>query len=301
MITPRPLKENDKVILLSTARKIDVSELREGIEMLESWGLRVEIGKTIGRESNQFAGDDELRAKDLQEALDNPEIRAVFVARGGYGTVRVLDRLDFTSFTKNPKWIIGYSDITALLSHIYYNYSVESIHGIMPFNIDKDSHSSPATNSLRNLLFQNSNTMAFKGDKMNIEGKVSGELVGGNLSVLYSLLASNSFGSTDNKILLLEDLDEYLYHIDRMMYALLRAGKLSNLKAILIGGFTDMHDNAIGFGRTSEEIIFDIISRFGYPAGFSLGFGHIGKDNNALIIGRKTDIVISKEEVIIKQ
>lgn len=302
-MTKRPelLTKGDKIGIVATARKISIGELSATIKLFLSWGLVPVIGKSIGEEENQFAGSDMERAKDLQSFLDNKEIKAVFCARGGYGTVRIIDMLDFSLFIQNPKWIIGYSDPTVLLSHIYFNYNIETIHGIMPLNINKDNFFSNAVISLKKILFEGENKNVYKKYIMNRKGEAEGDLIGGNLSVLYSLLGSNSFGETKGKILFIEDLDEYIYHIDRMMQALRRAGKLKGLKGLIVGAMTDMHDNLIPFGKTAEEIIMDNIKDYDFPVAFNIPIGHIKEENQAYVIGRKTTLVVEKDKVIIEQ
>ncbi len=300
-ISPQPLTKKDKVAIVATARKISLEEIKDTLELLESWDLEIVIGKTIGLDNDQFAGNDNQRAEDLQSFLDNKEIKAIFLARGGYGSVRIVEKLDFSTFAKHPKWIIGYSDPTVLLSHIYFKYNIESIHAIMPFNISKNNFQSSAITSLKETLFQKQTLREFPSNKQNREGEVKGDLIGGNLSVLYSLLGSSSFGNTKEKILFIEDLDEYLYHIDRMMQALKRAGKLKDLKGLIVGAFSDMHDNTIPFGKTANEIIFEAVKEYDYPIAFNIPIGHIEEKNIAFVVGRKTSLIIDKENVIIKQ
>lgn len=299
-ITPRYLQANDKVAIVSTARKITMEEIIPAINLFKSWNLDVVVGDTIGFEDNQEAGTDKQRAQDLQKFLDDDTIKAIFCARGGYGTVRILDLINFNDFIYCPKWIVGYSDVTALLSHIYFNYNIESIHGIMPINIT-DNKDNVAVNSLKDILFNNKNEIIFNAHSLNRKGRSSGEIIGGNLSVLYSLMGSNSFVDTDGKILFIEDLDEYLYHIDRMMMALKRAGKLSNLKGLIVGQMSDMHDNTISFGKTAEEIVFDAVKYYDYPVCFNAPIGHIGENNHAIVYGRETIIDVSCEKVIVSQ
>lgn len=300
-IKPDLLQKGDKIAIIATARKICLEELDASIKLFSSWGLDIIIGNSIGLEENQFAGNDKQRAEDFQRFLDDKDIKAIFCARGGYGTVRIIDKLDFSLFVKSPKWIIGYSDPTVLLSHIYFNYNIETIHGIMPLNIKPDSLNSVAVESLKECLFEGKSINTYSSNQMNILGKAEGDLIGGNLSVLYSLLGSNSFGDTDGKILFIEDLDEYIYHIDRMMQALKRAGKLNKLKGLIVGAFSDMHDNTIAFGKSSEEIILDTVKEYNYPIAFNIPIGHIEQENVACIIGRNTNLIVDKDKVIIQQ
>lgn len=300
-IKPKLLSKNDKVAIVSTARKISLSEIEDAIKLFTNWGLEVVVGNTIDLESDQFAGNDTQRAEDIQRFLDDRDIKAIFCARGGYGSVRIIDKLDFSSFSVNPKWIIGYSDPTVLLMHIYYNYNIQTIHGIMPLNIREDNFNSPAIMSLKEVLFKKTSHREFSTNNLNKEGKAKGDLIGGNLSILYSLLGSSSFGETAGKILFIEDLDEYLYHIDRIMQALKRAGKLERLAGLIVGDFSSMHDNTIPFGKTANEIIFEAVKDYKYPKAFNIPIGHIEENNVAFVVGRETSLIVEKDKVIIEQ
>jgi len=293
MISPNYLQKNNTVAIVSTARKITLKEIKPAIKLLESWGLNVVIGKTIGLEESQFAGNDKERTDDFQKMLDNSKINAIWCARGGYGTVRIIDYLDFTKFKKNPKWIIGYSDVTVLHNHIH-TFGVETLHATMPINILKNSKEALIT--LKNSLFGKAISYEINAAKENKLGTVSGVLIGGNLSILYSLLGSKSCLDTANKILIIEDLDEYLYHIDRMLMNLKRNGYFENLNGLIIGGITDMRDNEIPFGKTVKEIILDIVSEYNFPVVFDFPAGHID-DNRALILGRKVKLEVDEKEV----
>lgn len=302
MITPNTLQKGDTIAIVSTARKLKKEELQPALKILESWGLKAVLGKTIGAEENQFAGNEELRAEDFQQMLDNPNIKAIWCARGGYGTVRIIDKLDFSSFTKNPKWIIGYSDVTVLHSHIH-NLGVETLHAQMCLDIENKTEE--ARESIRKVLFEQEYSIAFNVNTYNKTfqqkqqlSSIQSKIVGGNLSVLYSLCGSSSAINTDGKILFIEDLDEYLYHIDRMMMNLKRNGVFKNLKALIVGGMTDMHDNRIPFGKTAEEIILDAVKDYNYPVFFNFPAGHI-KDNQALIFGREVKLISENDQVIL--
>jgi muramoyltetrapeptide carboxypeptidase len=255
------------------------------------------LGESINAEENQFAGSDELRARDLQKAIDDKEIKAVFFARGGYGSVRMIDKVDFTPLEKNPKWLIGYSDVTVILNHVYFKHSVATLHAIMPVNIKKEIYFSSAIESLLSLLFGQTFSFTSTSDFTQKDCKVKGRVIGGNLSVLYSMLGSESFGQTDDLILLIEDLDEYLYHIDRMMQALKRAGKLKNLKALIVGAMTQMHDNTIPFGKTAYEIIEEAVKEYNYPKIFGVSIGHIEEKNNAVVIGGEMVIEVKNNQI----
>ena len=290
MIQPPYLQKNDTVAIVSTARKISLQEIKLAIDLLKTWGLKVIVGKTIGLEDNQFAGNNAERAHDFQQMLDNQEVKAIWCARGGYGSVKIIDDLDFTKFKQNPKWIIGYSDITVLHSCLH-NLGYKTIHGIMPLNIEVNTKK--AIESLQKSLFGEKLFYEISSSKENKKGKATGELIGGNLSILYSLLGSKTSLNTNDKILFIEDLDEYLYHIDRMMMNLKRNGYFENLKALIIGGMTDMHDNEIPFGKTAKEIILETVSEFNFPVVFDFPAGHL-KDNRALVLGEKVTLEVGE-------
>ena len=295
MIRPNYLQKGDTVAIVSTARKVSKKELIPALAILKNWGLNVVLGNSIEAEEHQFAGNDNLRASDFQEMLDNPKIKAIWCARGGYGTIRMIDLLDFSNFKNNPKWIIGYSDVTVLHSHLH-QLGFETLHAQMPVSIE--TKTAACVQSLKNSLFGNNTTITIPSEVSNVTGNAKGVLVGGNLSMLYSLCGSSSSISTKGKILFIEDLDEYLYHIDRMLQNLKRNGMLDQLEGLIIGGMTQMHDNDIPFGQSSEEIILSICNDYNYPIVFNFPAGHI-KDNRALILGRKAELIISKTETIL--
>lgn len=293
MIQPEYLQKGDTVAIVSTARKISSDKIIPAIKLLEKWGLNVIIGNTIGLEDNQFSGNDEVRLNDFQQMLDNPKVKAIWCARGGYGTVRIVDKLDFSAFKKHPKWIIGYSDITVLHSQ-FHSFGFETLHATMPINIENNSKQALAT--LKMSLFGKNLSYEFPSSGKNKSGNASGEIVGGNLSILYSLLGSNTSIKTKGKILFIEDLDEYLYHIDRMCMNLKRNGYFTHLKGLIVGGMTDMRDNEIPFGKTAEEIISDCVSEYNFPVVFNFPAGHLD-DNHALILGRKVNLNINVGEI----
>ncbi len=292
MISPKYLQKNDTIAIVSTARKISLEEIKPAIELLESWGLNVKIGKTIGLENNQFAGTDEERIYDFQKMLDNEEVKAIWCARGGYGTVRMIDTLDFSKFKRNPKWIIGYSDVTVLHNHIN-NLGFETLHATMPINVPKNTRET--LNSLKDALFGVDLNYSIKSDKLNKPGSATGQLAGGNLSILYSLLGSETSIDTNGKILFIEDLDEYLYHVDRMMQNLKRNGYFENLKGLIVGSMTEMNDNTIPFGKTAEEIILDVCKGYNFPICFNFPAGHID-DNRTLILGRTVQLAVGSKQ-----
>ena len=297
MIIPPYLKEGDTVAIVCTARKISKKELDPAIKLLTHWGLKVKLGDTVGKEYHQFGGTDVQRAEDLQEMLDDKEVQAIWCARGGYGTVRMIDEVNFSSIETNPKWIIGYSDPTVLHCHIH-SLGVATIHGQMCLEIENKTEATRDT--LKNILFGNYDAIKFASDfKLNRTGHAKGQLIGGNLSVLSSILGSKSTIKTEGKILFLEDLDEYLYHIDRMVHNIKRNGFFKNLAGLVIGGLTDMHDNTSPFGQSAEEIIANAVKEFNFPVCFNFPAGH-SKDNRALIFGAETELIVTKDNVVLK-
>ena len=297
MIIPDNLKIGDLIGIVSTARAISLDELQPSINTLKNWGLKIRLGSNIFNSSNQFAGNDIERAFDLQEMIDDNDIKAILFARGGYGSVRIVDRINFSNLIYNPKWLIGYSDITVFHSHLN-TLGIASIHGTMPVNFKNNT--SKAILSLHKRLFFSSNKIEFNDSNIDLNFSVTGEIIGGNLSILYSLIGSSSDLNTDNKILFLEDLDEYLYHIDRMMISLKRSGKLSNLKALIIGSMTKMNDNIIPFGKTANEIILEHTNSYNYPVISNFPAGHIN-NNLSIILGKESHLKIDNNNVTLLQ
>ena len=291
MITPPHLQKGDTVAILATARKNLDDNLKPAIDLLKSWGLNVVIGSTIGLDNNQLAGTDEQRAADFQQQLNNPNIKAIWCVKGGYGSVRMIDLLDFTAFKKNPKWIVGFSDVTVLHNHLN-TLGFKSIHGIMPVTVAKATPE--AIETLRIALFGEKLKYEIDPFMMNRPGKATGELVGGNLSILYSLFGSPSAIDCTDKILFIEDLDEYLYHIDRMMINLKRNGCLESIKGIVVGSMTKMKDNDIPWGKNAIEIIEDVTKTYNIPVLYNFPAGHI-QDNRALILGDIVTINVNEK------
>jgi muramoyltetrapeptide carboxypeptidase len=282
MEKPSYLKKGDKVAIISTARKISEEEIQPAVEVLNRWGLIVVLGENIYGENNQFSGTAEERVSDLQKALDDEYIKAIFCARGGYGTVQLIDELNFTEFKKHPKWLVGYSDVTVLHNHINQNFNIQTLHATMPINFLETKKSS--LDSLKNALFGEVMCYQIETHNLNRDGVGEGVLVGGNLSIIYSLTGTNSTLNTKDKILFIEDLDEYLYHIDRMMMNLKRAGMLAPLSGLIIGGMSDMNDNTIPYGKKAIEIISEMVEEYKYPVCFGFEAGHTSS-NLALKFG----------------
>lgn len=293
LLAPPALKKGDTIAIVATAYAIDYTQIEVAVKLLENWGLVVWVGETIGERDGIFAGDDLLRTKDLQAALDDATIKAILFARGGYGTVRIIDNLDFTKFMRSPKWICGYSDITVLHTHINNTLAVQTIHSTMPVKFATTSEAS--LDSFRNALFGAPLSYEFDSHPMNQVGKITSIMHGGNLSILYSLTGTSTTFSTQNKMLFLEDVDEYLYHIDRMMMNLKRANKFKQIDAVLIGGFSDLKDNVPMYKKSVESIILEYFDQQSLPICFNVPCGHID-DNRTLIFGRKCTLEITKEK-----
>lgn len=268
--------------------------MTDAIALLQSWGLEVVLGETVDASYHQFAGDDELRAKDLQRFIDDDSIKAIIAARGGYGTIRMIDKVDFSRFAQNPKWLIGFSDITILHAHLFANYGAQTIHGQMPINIPDAS--SRSLDTLRKALFGEQLSYQLPPHASNRASEGAGILIGGNLSLLIAISGSASDMDYSGKILFIEDVGEYLYSIDRMLRCLERAGKLKNLAGLIVGGFTDIKDNDIPFGQTVPDIIMDIVQGYNYPVCFDFPAGHI-PDNCSLILGRQVALNVQDQQV----
>lgn len=296
MKTPPYLKKGDKVAIVCPAGYIKPN-ISQAYAILESWGLEVVVAPSVTAQKNQFAGDDELRAVDLQQALDDKEIKAIIAGRGGYGTVRIIDQLNFTKFKKNPKWLVGFSDITVLHSHIQRQFGIPTIHGQMAKSFLDASPESLL--SLKKALFGKKSDLKYRfSDFPNRSGEAEAILVGGNLAILHSTIGSPSDIKYDNKILFIEDVGEAHYNIDRMLWTLKRAKKLDKLKGLIVGGFTDMRDSSASFGQSIEEIILDKVQEYDFPIAFGCPVGHIA-DNRALILGQQIKLSVQKTKISI--
>lgn len=290
---PQYLKKGDKIAIVCPAKKLK-SSIEPAIAQLEQWGLEVLKGESVSTAYHQFAGEDALRAADMQTFLDDPEIKAIICGRGGYGTIRIIDMLDFTQFNQNPKWLIGFSDITILLSHLLASENTQSIHGQMPGTFEDATEESLET--LRKALFGEEHSFNVISSFPNRSGNAEGILIGGNLSLLVAIEGSSSEMDYTDKILFLEDVGEYEYAIDRMMRTLKRSGKLSKLKGLIVGAFNEIKTEDIPFGETAEEVIWEVVKEYDYPVGFNFPVGHI-EDNRALVLGKKMSLSINRQHV----
>jgi muramoyltetrapeptide carboxypeptidase len=294
MKTPLYIKPGSKIRIVSPAGKVDEKYVLPAVQWLDTQGYNVELGKHVFDRHFQFAGTDKERLEDLQTGLDDPETDAIICSRGGYGTVRIIDKLDCREFKNYPKWLVGFSDIT-ILHACMNNFGVATIHGAMPrYFFHKDGTPAENLTSLMQLLTGEKVSYSFKNGESNRSGMVTGELVGGNLSILSSLQGTKYELKTDGKILFLEDIDEFLYHTDRMMHQLKLSGKLSKLAGLVLGDFTEMKDNESPFGKSIHEIISEIVHEYDYPFCFGFPAGH-DKKNLALAFGQNWQLNVSEK------
>jgi muramoyltetrapeptide carboxypeptidase len=299
MTLPPYLQPNDSIALLCPAGYMPREKAITCIETLKSWGYRVREGETLGGPSeNYFSGTDDQRLAEFQQNLDDPEIKAILCGRGGYGLTRIIDRIDFSRFEKEPKWIIGYSDVTVLHAHIWSNYKIATLHAPMAGAFNDGEAGNPYIQSLRQAIAGQSAAYTCPGHPFNRPGTASGRLIGGNLSLLAHLTGTSSEIKTKGKILFLEDVGEYRYNIDRMLYQLKRSGKFDQLAGLIIGGFTDIKDTTRPFGASVEEIIRDVVKEYDYPVCFGFPVSH-EKENYALKIGVRHTLGVSPQRTLL--
>lgn len=298
MIIPPYLQLGDTIGIVAPARKISLEELQFSINWLKSKGFQVVFAPNLFAEEHQFAGSDEIRQQSFQAMVDNPNVKAILSARGGYGSARIIDKIDFSHFHENPKWLCGYSDFTVFHSHLASQNISASLHSTMPISMNEETIDN--CNALFDALIGKKMELSGHNHPYNQYGTSAGKIVGGNLSILYSMLGSPSDINTNGAILFLEDLDEYLYHIDRMIVALKRAGKFDHLAGLIIGGMSDMHDNTIPFGYSAEEIIMKHCQEYDFPIAFNIPVGH-GKDNKTLKLGVSSKLIVSSKGWTLKE
>ena len=292
MITPPYLQKGDTIGLVCPAGFMPLDKVQTAINTLQQWGFNVKVGKTVGGGSNNyFSATDEERLHDLQEMMDDKNIKAIMCARGGYGTGRIIDELNFKIFKENPKWIIGFSDITVLHSHLYSNYKIASLHAPMAAAFNEEGYKNEYVQSLHHALIGREASYTCETHNFNSPGIAEGRLVGGNLALLAHLVGTSSDINTKNKILFIEDIGEYVYNVDRMMYQLKRSGKLEKLAGLIVGKFSDMKDTERPFGQTAEEVIRDIVRDYDYPVCFNFPVSH-DKENYALKVGVKYTLTV---------
>lgn len=298
---PPYLKKGDTIGITCPASYLTAANADKCIETLQQWGFEVMVGKTLGSKSkNYFSASDDDRANELQAMLDDKNIKAIIFGRGGYGMGRIIDKLNFSKFKKNPKWIIGFSDITLLHCHLYGHHKISSIHGPMAIGFNKEKSNAESIDSLHKLLTGKKFNYNCKSHKNNRVGTAKGKLIGGNLALLVNAIGTASDFETKNKILFIEDVGEYLYAVDRMFYQLKRSGKLNKLEGLIIGGFTDMKDTERPFGKTLENMIKELVEEFDYPVCFHFPISH-GKENVAVKIGVEYELKITATKTTLKE
>ncbi|MCF6404042.1 LD-carboxypeptidase [Chitinophaga filiformis] len=295
MRIPPYLKKGDLIGITCSSSKMDQQAAEYAAGVISSWGYQVHLGITVGTSFHNFSAPDELRLEELQDMLDDPDIKAIIFGRGGYGLVCILDDLDFKKFRKHPKWICGYSDITVLHTHIHQQYGIPTIHSMMCSGIRPDTVENEYVDSLRLALKGTPYRYACAPHDLNRTGKASGQLIGGNLSLLANLSGTESQPDTKGKILFLEDISEYRYNIDRMMYNLKRAGWLEDLAGLVVGSFTDSKETETPFGQTEYEIIRNIVQDYDYPVCFGFPVGHTN-ENYALKIGLPHELHVTARQ-----
>ena len=293
---PPYLKKGDKIAIVCPAKKLPKS-IDSAISILENWGLEVIVGESVYASHHQFAGTDQLRTHDIQRFLDDETVKAIICGRGGYGTIRIIDELDFTKFKQNPKWFIGFSDVTILLSHIIAQTQIQCLHAQMPYTFDESTPE--ALSSLKKVIFGERQTYHYSSEFNNQPGVGKGILIGGNLTLLVMMQGSVSEMDFDDKILFLEDVGEQEYSIDRMLRMLKRAGKLKNLRGLIIGAFNEIAEEKISFGQTAEQVIWDIVKDYDYPVCFNFPTGHI-ENNLSMVLGAEVELKAEKNDVQFK-
>jgi len=299
-VIPPYLSKGDTIGIVCPGGYLPIEKAQTCIRVLTEWGFEVKAGKTLGSQLNYFSGNDEQRLEDLQEMLDDDSIKAVLCGRGGYGVGRIIDRINFKRFKKKPKWIIGYSDITVLHSHIYNRFKIASLHSPMAAAFNDDEYKNEYIQSLKAVLTSEKPKYSCEIDPRNNTGTATGTLVGGNLSILAHLTGTPSDINTKGKILFLEDVGEYIYNIDRMLYQLKRNGKFDELEGLIIGGFTETKDTVIPFGKDAYEVVYDAIKEYSYPVCFRFPVGH-ARENYVLKVGAQYKLHVGKKVVTLQE
>lgn len=296
-IRPDYLKAGDVVAIISPSFCIDEDKLAEGVIFLEKWGLRVRVGKNASNKKGPFAGTDEERLSDLQEMTNDPSVKAIICSRGGYGISKIINRVDFSALEKNPKWYVGFSDATVL--HMWLNEvcGIMSVHGDMPLNFNNHEKTKSTFISLKKALFGDLQMIEWKG-KFLRPGNASGQITGGNLSLIYSLTGTAAELNTRGKILFIEEVGESYYHIDRMMTSLRLAGKLDGLSALVVGGMNKIEEAKVPWGQSIEDTIYEIVKEYTYPVYFNFPAGHVS-DNRAFYLGRQSEIDVTGKKALL--
>lgn len=300
IIVPPPLQPGSIIGMLCPAGHMPADKAQTCIDTLQEWGFSVRVGSTLGNHFNYFSGTDEERLQDLQLMLDDEEVDAIVCARGGYGISRILDKLDFTAFCRQPKWIVGFSDVTALHAHIFTQFNIATLHAPMAAAFNDGEYKNVYVQSLKLALYGAPYTYACNAYRFNICGMATGQLVGGNLALLAHLVGSRSSLDTSGKILFIEDIGEYIYAIDRMMIQLQRAGMLQDLAGLIVGHFTDTKDTILPFGASEYDVIYERVKEYGYPVCFGFPVGHV-RENYALLHGAVHTLQVAESGVQLTQ
>jgi muramoyltetrapeptide carboxypeptidase len=299
-IIPPYLRKGDTIGIVCPSGYMPIELTTTCVDILQKWGYKVKKGSTLGHQFNYFSGTDQQRLEDLQQMMDDDNVHAIFCARGGYGLTRIIDKLDFKKFRKKAKWIIGYSDITVLHSHLFSKYKIASLHSPMAAAFNDDEYKNEYVQALKKVLAGKSPVYKVQPHEYNKTGKATGQLVGGNLSLLAHLTGTPSDIKTKGRILFIEDIGEYIYHVDRLLYQLKRSGKFDNLAGFIIGSFTDMKDTVVPFGKDIYETIFDAIKEYDIPVCFHFPVGH-SNENYPLKVGVEYTLDISNKSVRLYQ
>lgn len=299
--TPPSLQKGDTIGMICPAGYMAIEKVQSCINTLKDWGFHVKLGSTVGGHSKTyFSGTDEERLADLQQMMDDDEIKAVLCGRGGYGTGRIIEEINFKKFKKHPKWIIGYSDVTVLHAHLYTNYNISSLHAPMAAAFNNEGYKNEYVLSLKNVLTGKKMKYRCRGHEFNKKGEATGELIGGNLALLAHIIGTASDYKTKDKILFIEDVGEQLYNLDRMMSQLKRSGKLAKLTGLIFGGFTDTKDTERPFGKTIHEMLWDIVKKYDYPVCFDFPVSH-ADENYALKIGALCRLKVGRNKVLLEE
>ena len=288
-VIPPYLNGSDEVAIVSPSFSVDSKKIEDAVRVLESWGLKTRLGDHLFLSDGPFAGSDKQRLEDIQKMLNAREIKAILFARGGYGAIRIVDKIDFSVLRKNPKWLVGFSDITVFHLWLGKKLGMATIHGEMPVNFGNSDKTPETMETLRDALFGGLSRIGWQGNVLR-PAEARGEIIGGNLSLVYSLVGTAGDIETRGKILFLEDVGEQYYHIDRMLVSLKLAGKLDQLSGLIVGSFNKMEETTVPWGKSIEDIVSSITKEYGYPVYFNFPGGH-AKDNRAFYLGRRARLL----------
>ena len=299
-IIPPYLKKGDTIGIVCPAGYMPYDKAATCIEVLQQWGYKVKIGKTLGSQFAYFSGTDEERLTDLQQMLDDDTVQAILCGRGGYGMGRIVDHINFGKFRKKPKWVIGFSDITVFHAHVYRRFSIAGIHAPMAAAFNDSEYKNEYVQSLRKVLAGKKSKYTSAAHSFNKTGTITGPLIGGNLSLLAHLVGTPSALKTKGRLLFLEDVGEYIYNIDRMMYQLKRSGAFDEAAGVVVGIFSDMKDTVVPFGRDVYEEIRDVLKEYDFPVCYQFAISH-EKENYAVKVGVSYQLTVSKNKVTLAE